>query len=154
MAPLKTFGLGLATLAVSVLAAELAFAQLTPKPQARTAQPASTAERVFELRTYHALPGRLDALNKRFREHTCRLFQKHGMELIGFWTPQDEDKGKSNTLVYMLAYPSRDAAKASWKAFQEDPEWLKARDESEKDGKIVEKVDSVYLSPTDYSAIK
>ena len=113
-----------------------------------------TASRVFEMRTYHTHPGRLDALNKRFREHTCKLFEKHGMELIGFWTPQDENQGKADTLVYILAFPSREAAKASWKAFQEDPEWKKAREESEKDGKIVSKVESVFLDSTDYSYIK
>lgn len=125
------------------------FATATEAPKAAAAGP-----RVFEMRTYHTHPGRLDALNKRFREHTCKLFEKHGMELIGFWTPQDAAQGKADTLVYILAYPSREAAKASWKAFQEDPEWKKAREESEKDGKIVSKVESVYLDPTDYSAIK
>ena len=111
-------------------------------------------DRVFEMRTYYTLEGRLPALNKRFREHTCDLFKKHGMELIGFWTPIDEKDGKNNKLVYILAYPSREAAAASWKAFQADPEWKKARDASEKDGKIVKKVESVFLNPTDYSAIK
>ena len=111
-------------------------------------------ERVFEIRTYYTHEGRLPALNKRFREHTCDLFKKHGMELIGFWTPIDEKDGKSEKLVYILAYPSREAAAASWKAFQSDPEWIKARDASEADGKIVKKVESVYLNPTDYSAIK
>ncbi|MGE3818336.1 MAG: NIPSNAP family protein [Isosphaeraceae bacterium] len=111
-------------------------------------------ERVFELRTYYTFPGRLDALNARFRDHTCALFKKHGMELVGFWTPQEEKDGKSNTLVYLLAFPSREAAAASWKAFAADPEWKAAREASEKDGKIVERVTSVYLDPTDYSAIK
>ena len=106
------------------------------------------------MRTYHTHPGRLDALNARFRDHTCRLFQKHGMELIGFWTPQDEKDGKADKLVYILAFPSREAAEASWKAFRADPEWKKAQAESEKDGKIVKKVESVFLDPTDYSAIK
>jgi hypothetical protein len=115
---------------------------------------ASSANRVFELRTYYTHPGRLDALNTRFRDHTCRLFKKHGMDLIGFWTPQDEKDGKKDKLVYVLAFPSREAAKASWKAFQADPEWQKARQESEKDGPIVMKVESVFLDPTDYSAIK
>lgn len=142
----KRFGLIMAVLAAPTFFSTASAAD-TPK--------ASTAgQRVFEMRTYHAHPGRLDALNKRFREHTCKLFEKHGMELIGFWTPNDEAQGKADTLVYLLAFPSRDAAKASWKAFQEDPEWKKARDESEKDGKIVAKVDSVFLDPTDYSAIK
>jgi hypothetical protein len=110
--------------------------------------------RVFELRTYITLPGRLDALNKRFREHTCALFKKHGMELIGFWTPQESKDGKENTLVYLLAFPSREAAKKSWDGFRNDPEWKRAQAESEKDGKIVKEVKSVFLDPTDYSAIK
>src|SRR5947209_8580140 len=102
---------------------------------------ASSARRVFELRTYHTCEGRLDALNKRFREHTCALFRKHGIELVGFWTPQDVEKGKENTLVYLIAFPSREAADASWKAFRDDPEWQRAQKESEKDGKIVERVE-------------
>ena len=115
---------------------------------------ASSEHRVFELRTYHTHEGKLDALHKRFREHTCRLFQKHGMELIGFWTPREEKDGRRNTLVYLLAFPSREAANASWKAFREDPEWVKAKEASEKDGKLVDKVESVFLNPTDYSPIK
>lgn len=111
-------------------------------------------DRVFEIRTYYTHEGRLPALNKRFSEHTCDLFKKHGMELIGFWTPIDEKDGKNDKLVYILAYPSREAAARSWKAFQADPDWIKARDASEQDGKIVKKVESVYLNPTDYSAIK
>jgi hypothetical protein len=110
----------------------------------------SSRNRVFELRTYYTHEGRLDALNKRFRDHTCRLFQKHGIELIGFWTPQEE----KNKLVYLIAFPSREAAKASWDAFRKDPEWQKVAKESEEDGKIVKEVVSVYLDPTDYSAIK
>lgn len=110
--------------------------------------------RVFELRTYYTEPGRLAALNTRFREHTCGIFRKHGMELIGFWTPQDEKDGKEDKLVYILAFPSRDAARAAWKAFGADPEWAAARDASEKDGKIVKKVESVFLDPTDYSPIR
>ena len=113
------------------------------------AEPA-TKNRVFEMRTYYTHPGRLDALNKRFREHTNTLFVKHGMDLIGYWTPQ----GKEDTLVYILAFPSREAAAASWKAFSNDPDWKKAAAESEKDGKIVAKVESVFLDPTDYSPIK
>ncbi len=114
----------------------------------------TSKDRVFEMRTYHTHEGRLPALNKRFSEHTCELFKKHGMELIGFWTPIDEKDGKNDKLVYILAYPSREAAAASWKAFGSDPDWIKARDASEKDGKIVKKVESVYLNPTDYSLIK
>ncbi|WP_435022075.1 NIPSNAP family protein [Tundrisphaera sp. TA3] len=119
-------------------------------------KPASTPgqNRVFEMRTYHANEGKLDDLNKRFREHTCGLFKKHGMDLIGFWTPINEKDGKADTLVYILAYPSKEAAEASWKAFRDDPEWKKAMEESHKNGVLVKKVDSVFLEPTDYSAIK
>ena len=119
-----------------------------------TARAEDSKERVFEIRTYHCYEGRLPALNKRFKEHTCDLFKKHGMDLIGFWTPTDEKDGSKNTLVYILAYPSRDAAKKSWAAFQADPDWQKARAASEEDGKIVEKIESVYLNPTEYSLIK
>ena len=106
------------------------------------------------MRTYYTHEGRLPALNKRFREHTCDLFKKHGMENIGYWTPVNEKDGKNNKLVYLLAYPSMEAREASWKAFQADPEWKEAREASELDGKIVEKVESVFLNPTDYSSIK
>ncbi len=108
--------------------------------------------RVFELRTYHAAPGKMDALNARFRDHTNALFKKHGMEIVGFWQPTDPKK--ADLLIYMLAFPSKEAADKSWKAFREDPDWIKAKEASEKDGKLVDKVESVYLNPTDYSPIK
>ena len=110
-------------------------------------------ERVFELRTYHTHPGRLDALNARFRNHTNKLFEKHGMTLVGYWTPAD-GKDAQNTLIYILADPAREAQQKAWTAFRDDPEWKKAKEESEKDGPIVEKVESVNLKPTDYSAIR
>src|SRR3954451_16272995 len=109
----------------------------------------SADQRVFELRTYVANEGKLDALHRRFREHTNDLFRKHGMTIVGFWVPQDEKDGKSNTLVYMLAFPSREAARTAWAEFSSDPEWQKAKAESEKDGVLVGKVTSVYLDPTD-----
>jgi hypothetical protein len=111
--------------------------------------------RVFELRTYYAAPGKMKALHARFRDHTNKLFEKHGMTIVGFWTPSDPPKEKeAEKLIYILAYPSREAATKSWKAFQDDPDWKKAKDESEKDGKLVDKVDSVYMNPTDYSPLK
>jgi hypothetical protein len=110
-------------------------------------------KRVFELRTYHALPGRLPALQARFRDHTTKLFEQHGMTNIGYWTPQDAPVSE-NTLIYILAHASRDAAKKSWDDFRNDPEWQRVAKASEADGKIVEKVDSVFMDPTDYSAIK
>src|SRR5882672_2651079 len=95
--------------------------------------------RCFELRTYYAAPGKLEALNARFRDHTCALFKKHGMEIIGFWIPTDKEQGAENKLVYLLAHKSREAAKKSFADFGNDPEWKKARAESEKDGKLTEK---------------
>ena len=109
--------------------------------------------RVFELRTYHAAPGKMDALNARFRDHTCELFKKHGMTIIGFWIPNDA-KDADKTLVYLLAFPSREAADRSWKAFMNDPEWTKAKEASEKEGKLVDKIERVFLNPTDYSPMK
>lgn len=109
--------------------------------------------RVFELRTYTAPEGKLDALQTRFRDHTRRIFDKHGMTSIGYWVPQD-DPLKSNTLIYILAHPSREAAKKNWAEFQADPEWKQVSAESQKDGPIVSKVVSVFMDPADYSGIK
>lgn len=114
---------------------------------------AQAANRVFELRTYTAAPGKFDALKTRFRDHTVRLFTKHGMTHVGYWTPTDAPLSE-NTLIYILAYPSREAAKKSWDGFRSDPEWIKARDESQKDGSLTTKVESVFLQPTDFSPIK
>lgn len=111
------------------------------------------SKRVFELRTYHALPGRLPALQARFRDHTLKLFEKHGMTNVGYWTPLDAPASE-NTLIYILSYPSRDAAKKSWADFRSDPEWQQVSKASEADGKIVEKVDSVYMDPADFSPMK
>jgi NIPSNAP protein len=109
--------------------------------------------RVFELRTYYAAPGKLKALHARFRDHTNRLFRKHGMTIIGFWTPTDE-KEPSDKLIYILAFPSREAADKSWNAFRDDPEWKAAKAASERNGVLVEKVESVFMKPTDYSPMK
>ena len=113
---------------------------------------AADAARVFELRTYTAAEGRMEALNTRFREHTVDLFRKHGMEVIGFWTPTDA--AGANTLVYLMAYPSVEAREKSWKAFVDDPEWKKVYAESQKDGSLTTKVESKILTPTDYSPMK
>src|SRR4051812_22825868 len=86
---------------------------------------AQTKNRVFELRTYHTPDGKLDNLLTRFKDHTIELFNRHGITSIGYWLPTDEPlKGK--TLVYLLAYPNREAATSSWAAFRSDPEWKKA----------------------------
>jgi len=105
---------------------------------------------VYELRIYHTYEGKLEDLLRRFREHTMQLFEKHGIKNIAYWTPTD-DPLKGKTLFYILAHPSRDAATANWKAFGDDPEWKSVRDKSEANGKLVEKVDSTFLSLTDFS---
>jgi len=111
--------------------------------------------RVFELRTYTANEGKLGELQARFRNHVMKLFEKHGMTNVGYWSPQDEPLSK-NTLVYILAHPSRQAAKASWAAFQNDPEWKKVKAESEANGALVtpDNIKSFYMSPTEFSPMK
>ena len=118
-----------------------------------TAVVQAAGEKVYELRTYTAEPGKLDALHSRFRDHTLTIFKKHGMNNVIYFKPQDEPL-KNNTLVYLLSFPSRDAAKKSWDAFRTDPEWQKAAKASEVNGKLVTKVDSIFLDPTDYSPMK
>ncbi|MCC6511045.1 MAG: NIPSNAP family protein [Pirellulaceae bacterium] len=109
-------------------------------------------KRVFEMRVYYAAEGKLAALNSRFRDHTVKLFEKHGITNIGYFEPLENPERK---LIYFLAYPSREARDASWKAFMADPDWQKAYKASEVDGKLVAKVDVVYFHATDYSpAIK
>jgi hypothetical protein len=111
-------------------------------------------QRVFELRTYTAAPGKMDALNARFRQHTNKLFEKHGMTIIGFWMPIEQKKD-SEKLIYILSFPSKAAATKSWQAFRDDPAWKKAREESEKGGPLLAKPpESVYLKATNYSPIK
>jgi NIPSNAP len=109
--------------------------------------------RVFEIRTYHANPGKMKALHARFRDHTHKLFVKHGMTVIGYWTPL-EAKESQEKLIYLLAFPSREAAAKSWQDFRSDPAWVAARDASERNGPLVAKVDSIYLNATDYSPMK
>src|SRR4029453_18385650 len=114
---------------------------------------AESAKRVFEIRTYTAQEGKLDALNARFRDHTMPIFEKHGMKNIGYWVPQDAPL-KQNTLIYILAHPSREAAAKNWEAFRNDTEWQKARSESEAKGPLVSKVESIFVEATDYSPMK
>jgi hypothetical protein len=119
----------------------------------RTAAAAQSGPKVYELRTYTAPPGKLDALHARFRDHTLRLFERHGITNVAFFRPTDSPAA-DNQLVYLLAYPSRAAAKASWDAFRNDPEWKTVASESQKEGPIVAKVDSLFLAATDYSPMK
>ncbi len=110
----------------------------------------AVSERLYELRTYTTLPGRLEALHQRFTNHTVKLFEKHGMKNEMYWTPTDPEKSK-NTLIYVVSHDSKEAADKSWAGFRSDPEWIKARDASEADGKIVEKVESVFMTLTNFS---
>ena len=119
-------------------------------------EPTKVEQRVFELRTYHAAPGKLKALEARFRDHTTKLFEKHGITNIGYWT-EFSPKLDDEKLIYIIAFPSKEAAAKSWKEFMDDPDWKKVRADSEKDGPLLRKenpVESVYLNPTDYSPIK
>ena len=128
-----------------VLMSTISAAADEPKPAADT--------RVFEMRTYYAHPGKMAALHARFRDHTCKLFEKHGITLIGFWSPIEKDKAEE-VMVYLLAYPNKEAADKAWKAFRADPEWIKAKEASEKDGPLVKEAKSQFLTGTDYSRLK
>ncbi len=108
--------------------------------------------RVYELRIYHVVPGKMDDLVSRFRDHTEKLFVKHGMKSLAYWTALDEPV-KSSTFFYILEHPSREAAAANWKVFQDDPEWKAVKAKSEENGKLTEKIDSTFLTLTDFSRI-
>jgi hypothetical protein len=136
----------------SVIALFAGVIGLSGFPIGSAAQQKKDTERLYELRTYHVITGRMPAMLKRFREHTIQLFEKHGMENIGYWTPVGKE-GETR-LVYILAHNGPEAAKKSWQGFRDDPVWQKARDASEADGKIVDKVESVFMNPTDFSKLK
>lgn len=110
-------------------------------------------DKIFELRTYYCFPGKLGDLNARFRDHTQKLFEKHGMTNVAYWFTEEKE-GEPSRLVYLLAHKNVDAAKASFDAFRADPDWIKARDASEANGKIVEKVESIYLKALPFSPLK
>jgi hypothetical protein len=114
---------------------------------------AQSDKRVFELRTYTAPEGKLKDLHARFRNHTTALFQKHGITSVGYWVPQNAPLSQ-NTLVYMIAYPNRDEAKKRWAEFQADPDWKKALADSQVNGPLQSKVESIFLDPLDFSPIK
>jgi hypothetical protein len=128
------------------------FALAAAANSAQAADPAADGK-VYELRMYKANPGKLDALHARFRDHTVGLFTKHGMEVVGFWTPAEGPEAKT-TLIYILAFRSVEAQQKAWLEFRVDPEWIKAKADSEKDGALVEKVESKNLKPTDYSPLR
>lgn len=110
-------------------------------------QPAADA-RLYEMRVYYAEPGKLDGLLARFRGHTTKLFKKHGMTNVGYWVPMDNT---DNKLIYVLSYPNRSAREQSWKDFLADPKWKQAAANSEKNGKLVTRIESVYMKTTDFS---
>lgn len=108
--------------------------------------------RLFEMRIYYANEGKLDDLHARFRDHTCKLFEKHGMQNVGYWVPLENPEQK---LVYVLAYPDKAAREASWKGFMGDADWQAAYKKSHENGPLVKKVESFFMTATDFSpAIK
>ncbi len=111
------------------------------------------SEKVFELRIYTATPGNLDNLHARFREHTTRIFAKHGMKVVGYWTPTDEEKA-DDTLIYVLEHASREAADASWQAFIQDPEWQEVAAASNANGQILGGIEREFMVATDYSPLQ
>jgi len=121
--------------------------------QAGSVAHAQAGKHVYELRTYTAPEGKLGELNARFRNHTLRIFEKHGMKNVLYMTPQDAPDSQ-NTLIYVLEHQSRDAAKKSWAAFSADPEWKKVSEESQVNGRLTSKIVSVFGDPTDYSPMK
>ena len=135
--------------AVALLALGFAFGSWNATAVAN----AQNANRVYELRTYTAPEGKLPDLQARFRNHTMRIFERHGMKNVGYWVPQDAP-AKDNTLIYIISHESREAAKKSWAAFAQDPEWQKVNKESNANGKILAGVVSVYMDPADYSPMK
>jgi hypothetical protein len=111
------------------------------------------SSRVFEIRRYTAPEGKLSDLHARFRNHTLRIFQKHGMENIVYFSPQDAPL-KDNTLIYIIAHASREQAKKNWAEFAADPEWQKVAAESQVNGRLTTNIESIFVDPTDYSPMK
>ena len=114
---------------------------------------AQPANHVYELRMYHVNPGKMEALRNRFRDHVDALFRKHNMKSIGFWTPEDAPNSE-NLFIYVLEHPSREEATKNWAAFQADPDWKKVKAESEANGALVDHIDSIFMDPTSYSALR
>ncbi len=139
--------------AVALLLTGYVVGRVFSSPAVAAAQATTTSGHVYELRTYTAAEGKLANVNARFRDHTRRIFEKHNMKNIGYWTPL-EGPTADTTLIYLLEHPSREEARKNWAAFSADPEWQKVKTESEVGGKIVAKAESIFLNPTDYSALK
>ena len=140
--------IGFLVLTVAMTSAAYLYTAELPKSSAHS------SERVYELRTYTTNDGKMDDLHARFRDHTSRIFVKHGMTVVAYWSPTEIDN-KENVLIYMLAHDSRDAAKASWKAFVNDPEWKEVFAKSRADGPLLAKApEAVFMSATDYSPLR
>lgn len=117
------------------------------------ASSAQDSGKVFELRIYTSTPGNLDNLHARFRDHTSRIFAKHDMKVVGYWSPTSEEEA-DDTLVYILEHASRDAATASWRAFVQDPEWTRVAEASNANGPILANIENSFMTATDYSPIQ
>lgn len=140
------------TALLALVTAAASLAALETDARAADAAPGT----VYEMRIYYPNPGKMDALHARFRDHTNALLTKHGAKLIGHWVTQPDAKKPDDQpkLVWIAAYPSLEAREKTWKAFVADPDWIKAKADSEKDGPLVAKADSIYMNPTDYSPAK
>ena len=136
---------GLASFGLGLLAGNLV--------QLMAVAEAQSADRAFELRTYTAHPGRLQELHARFADHTLDFFERHGMTNVGYFSPQDAPLAE-NTLVYLLAHDSREAAEASWAAFRADPDWQRVAEQTRRNGRLVQSIESVFLEGTDYSPLR
>ena len=134
--PIACTFIALVAVGLSVLAAQKSYAS------------SAKESRCFELRTYYAAPGKLDELNARFRYHTLKLFAQHGITSVGYWMPVDNPENK---LIYLLAFPNREAATNSWRNFMSDPEWKEVVKKTQANGKLTTKVESIYLAPTGFS---
>ena len=130
-----------------------AFAAGFVAPKTLPVVQAQAGTRVYELRTYTAPDGKLGNLHARFRDHTLRIFKKHGIENVMYFAPTDEPHSQ-NTLIYVIAHESREAASANWEAFRSDPEWQQVVVDSQVDGRIVAGVESVFMTTTDYSPMQ
>jgi hypothetical protein len=133
---------------VSFAAGSLVTGRLAHMNQVR-----ADSNRVFELRIYHTVPGKTTALQAEFREKVTKWFAKHDLQAVGYWAPVDAPAA-DNTFIYILAHPSREDAKKHWAAFQADPAFQEMIKSQQGDAKLVEKVDSTYMSPVDFSPLK
>jgi hypothetical protein len=139
-----------ALLSPAVLAAEISGWKNRDGLDPNVAGSGEVSTVVYELRVYHASPGRLGDLLARFRDHTIAIFNRHGLESVAYWIPTD-DAEKDKTLIYILRHPSRETAETNWKSFRDDPEWKAVKEKSEAKGPLVDKIDSTYMALTDFS---